>query len=333
VALVDLPRELSATQCGLLAQCFGAFETLSMQDCVDELEPRFRNGGFVAIQSAIESKRVSYDAKKARACLDAIEKQGCDSLSTRNPSVCDDALSGSVPLGNACSIDAECAGNAHCDWGSGTCPGVCAAPHTDGQSCVADGDCADSLICQGLGAAGSVGQCRAPATGGQVCLGTTGPECRPELVCLGGTATASGTCAAIDIVASGKLGEACDLTAQKLCRAGLSCAVQTVTPSLTFSCIAKLASGAPCTLAIPDPCQDDEICTATQNAPTTGTCTPMPKLDEACTTAIPCNGDLVCIAGKCAALKDTGATCASDAECYSGDCPNSVCVGGAFCTQ
>jgi hypothetical protein len=335
VTLEGLPAALASTYCRVLETCLGSFlEVVPQPNCSRNLEQQFTNRTFVAINAAVQRGAVAYDAIKAGACLQAVEAQGCDLFASRNPPICDEALSGDVALGGPCSIDAECSGDAHCDLGGGTCPGVCAERRGDGEMCTESDDCQSGLTCQS-----SV--CRAPAGPGETCGGPSGPECRLGLTCVGeDTTTTAGTCGEFAVLLSGKAGEACNPSAEprKLCETSLSCVLDPITlAGMTFSCQPKSGSGAACRLGFPEPCPSGEYCKVANPLIGDGTCTRMPQSGESCLTETfrlsDCALDLVCVNGTCAGRKGNGAACNSALECYSDLCSSSKCAGDSFCTQ
>src|SRR5215471_4534732 len=329
IALADLPAAAAKTYCQAIKQCLGDLIFFVPQpDCEANFESTYRNGNYAATQAAINASVVRYDAQKASSCIDALTAQGCDLFVQRAPAICDEALAGDVPLGGACSIDSECAGLAYCDVRAAVCPGVCAERRGDGQSCVEDSNCQSGLTCHAQ-------VCKAPATAGQACDGPTGVGCRPGLFCVGASANLAGTCADPATVLSAKMGQACDLMAQRLCETPLTCAIDSVAPN-TFSCHAKSASGQPCALGLPEPCPEGEYCNAPLTAPTSGSCAPLPKAGETCATGpthpLHCAGGLTCVGTTCQAKKANGASCSVAEECYGGRCTAAVCAGVEFCT-
>ncbi len=181
-------------------------------------------------------------------------------------------------------------------------------------------------------------RCVAPAASGELCQQGE-PDCAPGYGCLGedGEAKTPGTCVALDEGFSAQLGEACSLATQ-LCEPGKSCEVQAVVPQLTTECVAKVASGAACGVAIPDECPDSEYCVV---APLTlrGTCTPRPEAGEPCGvpsydrqgTRSLCAPYARCDKGVCRDLAKLGETCSTNDTCYSGRCADTACVSSNGC--
>jgi hypothetical protein len=332
IALGDLPAEAAKTYCNVIEQCLaGLLAFFPRPECEATFATNYRNDEYAALQAAINAGKVHYDGQKARSCLDALTAMGCDLFVQRNPTICDEAIAGDVPLGGACSIDGECAGLAYCDVRAGVCPGVCAERRGEGQDCDEDNNCQSGLNCH-------LGLCKAPAMAGQACDGPSGTGCRPGLFCVGASATAAGTCGDPSTVLSAKVGQACDLTMQRLCETGLSCEVDSVTAGVAaFSCHAKSASGQPCALGLPEPCPDGEYCNAAIASPTSGTCTALPNAGQPCasgpTHPLHCAGSLTCVGTTCQAQKANGAGCSVAEECSGGRCTAGVCAGVEFCTQ
>lgn len=329
VAFSDLPTELATAYCAIIEQCFGTYaELVPQSDCEPRLAKQFTNGWFASTQAALDAGVVAYDPVKARACVDALAAQGCELFSARSPAVCDEALSGEVPLGGPCSVGAECAGDAYCDHGAAACPGACAVRRDSGQDCAADEECVSGLTCQTL-------TCRAPAAAGHACGGDSEPECRTGLVCLGASETSSGVCADTAIVTSVKLGQSCDVAQQRLCEPNLSCRLVSSAPA-AFTCQAKSASGQACSLGLPEPCPRGEYCKTEAAKPLEGLCAPLPGAGEPCVTGgihlLTCDIGLVCVTGSCKEVQDNGVSCSAAAECHGGHCTNGTCSGDDFCT-
>jgi len=331
VALDALPAELARVFCDVISTCFGTFtEIIPQPECEPNLENQFRNGDFFVLEDAVEAGRVTYDGARVPACLRSFEALGCDVLSQRNADVCEEAVTGTVPLGEACSIDAECEGAAFCAVAD-ACPGVCAAPRGVGETCASDGECESGLNCDAE-------LCAARATAGEACGGPDAPECQIGLFCTGATDTAPGTCAQTSTLTSRQAGEDCDAMALELCEPGLSCVfagLMLLTPS--YVCRAKSASGDACRRGFPEPCPDGEYCEdALPLDDSDGLCVPLPGVGDTCLAAdnrpLRCEVGLVCANEVCATRKGNGGSCSEAVECYSERCTNGRCEGPEFCT-
>lgn len=135
VPLEDLPGELAAVFCGGIQECLGDLGAIFPQpDCEPTVENEYRNEQFAALEEAIAAGTVVYDGTEAPSCLAAFRALGCDLFSSRVPPACERTLAGTIPLGDPCSLNDECEGNAFCDRSGDSCPGVCAEPRTEGQS-------------------------------------------------------------------------------------------------------------------------------------------------------------------------------------------------------
>lgn len=331
--LEELPAGIASVFCGALTQCFGELlELFPSPDCEANLQKQFENEEFPAIQAAVEAGTARYDGTKAPACLRALEQLGCDIAAERSLPACEAALAGTIALGDACSVDAECEGDAFCDVSEGTCPGTCAELRREGESCESDSACINGLSCTGA-------TCEREATQGQPCGGADGGACRIGLICRGETETDSGTCANADTILSQDLEESCSPDGAQLCKAGLSC-VYTGSEGgePVFVCREKVASGADCSLGFPEQCPDGEYCDVDiTTGVTEGSCVALPGAGETCLLGefrtSPCARGLSCLNGECKALKENGATCGSQLECYGGRCLTGQCQGADFCTD
>ena len=113
LAFDELPASFAAAQCDLFERCAGPLYHVffTLEDCETSAEAQYRDGGFGALEAAVEAKTVTYDGKKAAACLDILSKRECTEVNQRTIDECEDALVGTVSLGDACEIDEECMGS------------------------------------------------------------------------------------------------------------------------------------------------------------------------------------------------------------------------------
>jgi hypothetical protein len=89
------------------AECNASLDMLSLAD---------------EIQASVDAGRVDFDAGDADACLAFQEGLSCADLwgnffqeMPPTPAVCDTTFVGTVPIGSACTIDLDCAGDALCN--------------------------------------------------------------------------------------------------------------------------------------------------------------------------------------------------------------------------
>lgn len=337
IALADVPPKYAAELCSAYERCLGD-EVYALftngSDCNQLTEQRIRNGEFSQYEAKVAAGKLHYDGTKMQACLDAVHARTCDTLSVRPIPECESALDGTVALGEACDLSAECQGATFCQSQSGTCPAHCVALLVAGQDCSADEQCASGLLCSG-----ETKKCVAPASLGQPCE-YGAPACAAGLLCMGkeDASQTSGTCKTPGEVFSASEGGACDPRAI-LCKQGLSCAVDTlVANAATFQCLKTggYSAGGTCKLAFPDACAAGNYCQAAgATLFVDGTCAPLPKEGEACAATLfntdICPANTVCVAGKCQARVANGVSCFGAAMCYSDSCAASGCQAKLPC--
>jgi hypothetical protein len=324
VALEDLPAEVAAAQCSLYEKCFGPVYGLFMngEDCAKLTLSRVKNGDLGQLSAAVASGKVTYDAAKARQCLDEIAARTCTELTQRLSETCDQVAEGSVETGGECAFDFDCKGRAFCKLDAG-CPGKCSALGAAGAGCSDDDHCQDGLVC------GSNSACVKPGAENEACGGGVEPECAPTLFCVGAEAATktAGSCKPVSQVFAKKAGESCSYKDGTLCAPELSC-VYDAQPPASGKCAAKVASGAACKrLSVPSACPEGEYCDGS-GASADGTCKAKPGPGKPCAKAL---GDDVCAAysrcegGTCVELQDNGGPCQSSDVCYSGECVKGSC--------
>ncbi len=330
VAVADVPKLAADAYCKLYERCLGdVFSVfLNGEDCRTLTERRMKNSELGTLQAAVDAGAVKYDGSKVSACLADISGRSCDQLTQRTSDVCEQALEGTVAVGDDCKADYECAGkDTFCEF-SGACPGKCANRKASGEGCTQDDDCADGLMCSD-----ATQTCETPAAKGAACGAGVAADCDPAYACLGGDAQTStpGTCTDVSKIFAAKEGETCDIQANQWCESGLSCAATAAGPPAVVECVKTVASGAACKhFAVPDQCPAGEYCDAGAQA-IDGTCKPLPKAGEPCVqglTGVRCEPYARCDnSGTCRPLADNGAACDGGSLCYS-----EHCVGGK-CTQ
>lgn len=337
IALGDVPPKYAAELCSAYERCLGK-EVYALftngTDCAKRTESRILNGEFPQFQAKVDAGKIRYEGKKMQACLDAIHARTCDALSERPIPECKAALDGTVAQGGECDLSAECAGATFCRSENGTCPAHCAALLVAGEDCQEDDHCASGLTCSG-----ETRKCVAPAGLGEACE-YGAPACAPGFLCLGkdDDAKTPGTCKSSSETFTGAEGEACD-PRSKLCKQGLSCAVDTLTADGgTFKCVKTggYAAGAACKLAFPDACATGSYCKAAgATLLVDGSCTALPTAGEACGANLfnagICPANTACVAGKCQALAANGVSCFGDAMCYSEHCAANGCQAKLPC--
>lgn len=282
---------------------------------------------------SVEQGTVAYDATKARECVNAIASS-CNLVTDINAfgtGPCAEAFGGTVGANGQCHANADCSGDAYCNFGEGQCPGHCVRRFAPGTACNNAMEC-------GAGS-GSFGDCVHDAESGMT------------------------RCVEILQAADAASGETCgdaiegDTVSRRACASGLSC------PSGGGACDAPHALGESCIVETDFACAPGSLCLG---APGSATCRAVTVLDEvgaACDSETddvqayrlcnPLHG-LTCASGTCARNSTgaegshcsnggllltcqtglvcnsststcvvpapVGATCYSDVECESGAC-------------
>jgi hypothetical protein len=176
------------TRCGQspdVATCMGANVPISL--------------GFDAdMVNAIAAGKVIFDATKYGQCLDALAAESCDrtSQSARYmPDACAEAITGTVPYGEACQLNAECMSqvcNLVPPCANGCCTGTCVGGSIRqvdlaiGESCNSERTCVAGTYCNGV--------CTALKPAGAACGGDD--QCGYGLAC----SMSSATCAPLPAV-------------------------------------------------------------------------------------------------------------------------------------
>lgn len=342
--LAELPSELSKALCQAEQTCSPFFYQIgfSNADCKDLLTAQLEQSTFAQIQIAIDAKKTNYDGLKARSCVSAVASGGCSVLDNDLPAVCREALSGTVPTGGECDIDAECSGLARCQIDGSTCPGTCAPLSSAGVACTRNDDCALGLICSS-----ATSHCATPAAEGEQCEGGSAEQCASGLLCIGSSdeKKVAGKCATAAQALTQKEGESCSLDEGPWCVQGLACVVDSVTPA-TYTCHDIAAAGGTCGIALPSECPTGQYCPLNFGdlvlGKLTANCAPLPIAGEACGPALAisrCAGNLVCNATTdaskpvCVERRELGQSCTSDELCISVHCVAGACVPASVCAK
>ena len=330
IPLADLPAKLAAAMCTAYTNCLGPVFTLFLagEDCQTLMEQRIKNGTFPLYQSEIAAGKINYDPSKAQACIDGLTSLSCANILNRDRPECLAALDGTVDLGQSCTLNEECKGNAICQSSSGTCPGQCVPLLTAGQACTVDDDCASGLTCST-----ETKLCVQPSTVDQPCE-YGAPPCSPGLACWGKSDTdkTSGTCKSIGSMFVADGNAACDFTLGTLCKLGQSCVADSLTANNTvnWKCLATgtFLAGATCKPAMPEACESGYYC-KTSSGSIMGTCVILPATHEPCAHVFgaQCRPGAACIDSVCQNYAANGESCTSDAMCYSENCtPSGACA-------
>ena len=333
VPLEDLPATYAGAACEAYTNCLGPlFDVfLAGEDCVTNFGKRV-DEQLPDFQQAIDDGRVAYHGDQVAACAADLRSRECAELQQRGSGPCEAVFTGTVALGESCSLDEECAGGAFCDFGA-TCPGTCRELAAEGDECNEDDDCASGLVCSDADQI-----CEEPAGPGDVCQGGNA-DCALGYMCAGADEDMNqpGNCRAYDEVFSAGDGDTCDPDNGVLCQSGLTCQIEAIADPLEWSCAQKVGSGDTCRPAFPDQCPDDEYC----NVPPAmialgmidGTCEPRPGAGDPCggLESNVCAPNLRCNGGTCKALTEIGGGCMVDAVCYSEHCVDGECASANSC--
>jgi hypothetical protein len=341
VALEDLPQQYAAAFCDPIGECTegaggrGLFFGL---ECEAFFAGTVRNTTVPGWTTVLERGTVGYDEGMAAACLDGVRGLGCDAFIGAPPPECDEIFTGTVEEGGPCSLSEECAGDAWCEGAD--CPGspgTCTARKGSGAECGGDEECTTGLVCEG-------GTCGSPESrSGGACGAGSDLTCPLDEICVGADAETMtpGTCTPRSEVQTGALGEPCDaLDRSALCQPDLRCALTGGgMAGLQFECVEPVSAGAPCHIASPSMCPEDQYCDAEPLMGVfEGTCVPLPTEGMACATSLDgsCAAGLRCARdgegdGTCVRVKDNGAACALDDECFSGRCVSGTCAAPELC--
>ena len=323
VAAEKFAEEYSSALCAREQRC-GSLAPYLVDQCKTDAAERI---GATDVQKAVAAGRLTYDADKARACVDGIQNAPCLSgnISDEVQATCYAALQGTVQKGAACSFLFECAAGTCQLSDEGTCPGVCPTEELVsglGQQC---SNFRNPKCDERAGLRCSNGVCVQPAAEGASCIDNNG--CKSGLLCIyKDDAAESGTCMPL-----AKEGSHCQDDAE--CAAGLFCTGDSI-------CSPRLAEGKPCGLAPDDidaaqrgaECQDGLTCKGSgldsEGNPIAGTCSKISAEGGAC-QATPENVQLF-LTGCQIGLDCTNGACALPP--VSGPCPQTGCrFGVAFC--
>jgi hypothetical protein len=318
---------LAEATCDALERCMGASllaDQLGGRDCVILHEGRFANGDLGYLVDSIEAGLVVYHADRVEQCIDDVGALRCDVKSVRLPASCEDALEGTVPLDGECTINADCAEEAFCDKGAtASCPGTCTALQAASMPCHQNDDaqCEEGLVC-------FMGACDALGSESVAC-GSGLPGCMPGLECYDSGTGAE--CTASSAIHTELDGDDCDVVDGPLCQAPLVCESVSGTAG---KCAETVSPGETCKRSVPNQCPVWQYCDA-ENAGEEGTCLDLPGNGDACLVRGSrklCADEHVCVSDVCRPVNDNGGACATDAQCYGGDCgADGKCAAPLMC--
>lgn len=336
LAIEDVPANSSQIICDTVFTCLGSFGSLfgTQPACEATFEQGITNGDYQLWQAAIAAGTASYDPEAAQRCSDATSATGCGLLLAGTPDACADVWIGTRALGETCSIDQECAGEAYC--AGADCPttsGICTMQSPGGGSCDGNRECQAGLACED-------GTCVVPTGNSGGSCADQG-DCPLDEQCVGAAMGASGICRNRASLQTAGLGETCELQGDMviLCEDGASCAVTgfMLPMSATLECRAPVAAGAACFAAVPEMCPENQYCQGANPFMLMfeGTCAPLPGVGDDCAMTLfgeRCAAGLACVDSRCVQPQANGGPCAADGECYSGRCRGGACVAPELCT-
>jgi len=295
----------------------------SEQDCEASTFRDGRPAYFDQLQDAITAGRVTFDASKAPACLQAIRDDVCDGVGQLNlpPTECDGLLVGMQGADDACVLDAECSGDLVCntDDGPSTCYQTCGQPV--GPAC-GDSHCGTGEYCD------DQQTCQPRVADGQPC--TKDAMCKDLSACLIPNGMDSGTCTAWGSLAQGDDCGSSPVLSDFFCDDTLGCDTQT----WTCQPIEFLDEGDAC-----EKYDDLHLCHAGLTCASTDSgmaCEPPHAMGEACSYSQACVDALRCAdvnagTGTCKPRLDVGEGCATFQDCKSTTCVGGMCEANDVC--
>ncbi len=339
VPIEDAPSALAGAFCAARLRCYPLeARSITAEQCTDIFEEAVRAGGFDRTIEAVDDGTATYDATPAAAGVDALKNRPGADLDAGELPECQETLQGTVPRGDECTLDAECAGDSICEF-DGSCPGTCAARLSAGDLCGGeDGRCADGLVCSD-----ATDRCAAPAEEGDPCGGGVEVQCKSPLICLGDDTNESraGECVEQEAIFTAAVGDDCNFREGPLCESDLSCVLEDVDGAmLVATCREAAEENGDCGLAIPQQCPVGQYCAGLNVGlplDLEGTCEDLPGEGEECgdsglpNSARVCALGLTCVDGECRERRDNGQSCDADAECWSSNCDNGGCAPTASC--
>jgi hypothetical protein len=294
--LAEFHDALSSAACHYLVLCGQVPDEATCRATRQE-EPHF----YASLPQLVAAARISYDAQKARACVDQINAlTSCNHSVVDAPAAladCRKILAGRVAVGGDCFFNDECVDQGTCqsavacDSFMQCCAGTCVA---NPPTLRAGADCSDlTLSCET----------------GTVCINLPGQD---TLVCQPVVSTVGASCVAI------------------------SCAQSLVCDPATFTCQPRAPEGGPC-----DPGRGDQDCDDPRDrCDSSGVCLRRPAVGASCASDGTCVAWAACdpTLRTCVELPSVGQACLADAEtrCLGGgtcDTSTNTCalvpVGGS----
>lgn len=315
-------QTLATGFCDALVACMGeelSREFLAGQSCREFLTKQLADRENHWFAESVQRGRAGLNEDQLEDCSTAIKAQACTVVSSRVPTVCEEAIAGYVALDGECSISADCEGTLYCRRDGESCPGRCTRRAARSEACSASTDCDNGLLCRNS-------LCTPAPIEGDPCS-THMAWCAPGLVCQG--EQNASVCSTADSVFTANEGEACDAF-------GTLCLPQFVCVSeggREGKCERRAPSGGDCGAALPAQCPVAEFCRDPSTgervaAGVTGRCYPKPGPGNACGEN-GCQPGSVCSGGMCVVYGAAGDACAANSTCYGGRCSDGECVVAA----
>ncbi len=175
IAVTDLANQLKTAVCDFQVNCGLAPDQAT---CLASLN--FQTDFILTEIADSQAGKIKYDGTQAANCVNELKSRSCTFTGFQNDpkaDPCGKFFSGTVAMGGACLVDADCAGGAACTPPStnpscdqntmcctgSTCGAAPPAPGAAGATCMSDGDCAVNLYCSNpMNAA--TGTCKAVIT-------------------------------------------------------------------------------------------------------------------------------------------------------------------------
>jgi len=182
VSAADACSDIITAYCKRITACAPALMSLVWGDeatCIDRSKPSCAKG--------LAAPSTGATPARYQACATDERSSECSALLSRNTPVSCRPTGGGVAAGSTCGDDWQCQ-SGFCSVPAGQNCGACATRKAAGSSCTDDAECDFGMSC-----AGAVTKvCIAQGAAGSSC--DDNHPCASPNVCIGRTATASGTC-------------------------------------------------------------------------------------------------------------------------------------------
>lgn len=332
IPLAELCGELAEADCARLVTCDALYAPFDEALCRREQAAVMCGPVQAALHASVVAGSLEYFELAARDCKAAVAGLSCE-VGLQHDLLalpaCRAMVSAAGAAGDACYLGLDCTQGLYCDHAA-ACPGVCAELKGNNQPCTFGERCADDLYCDLTAmrclARTDLGGTCGLALSGSACVDNTfcdrsnpaTPVCarargRNE-GCTSNAECASGGLCLSNRCATGQQGDAClepyHCQADLLCSGGACRA-----PGLLDDTCNPTGT----------PCGPGLTCTSTLSMTQ---CRPQRLLGQPCDMQAVCLLGS-CVAGRCEAALDDGATCSDAAQCL----PGRACEGGRCVAQ